>query len=194
RQHTRAVAHHERVAGERAAVAAAQDRHRLSRLHQQLGDPRDDRRLSAAAEVADADDRTREPLSRQETAAVGLGPQRRDAAERAPQQAPHASSGASASAVRLTAPRLRPTRPRARSPSPRRRGSSSMSAPTSRPSSSAEATCTIALSERKASAISWKFSMCGPTSTGLPATAGSRMLWPPEGTRLPPTNTTLASA
>ena len=45
---------------------------------------------------------------------------------------------------------------------------------------------------RNASAISAKFSMCGPKTIGLPCTAGSRMLCPPAGTRLPPTNTAVA--
>jgi hypothetical protein len=33
---------------------------------------------------------------------------------------------------------------------------------------------------RKSSAMAWKFSMCGPVITGLPNSAGSRMLWPPR--------------
>ena len=45
---------------------------------------------------------------------------------------------------------------------------------------------------RNASAISAKLSMCGPKITGRPCTAGSRMLCPPAGTRLPPTKTAVA--
>ena len=54
------------------------------------------------------------------------------------------------------------------------------------PRSSARATWTSASAARNSSAISWKFSMWGPTTTARPASAGSSTLWPPVGTRLPP--------
>mgnify|MGYP000382228273 CR=1 FL=1 len=42
----------------------------------------------------------------------------------------------------------------------------------------------------KSAYVSLKLNMCEPTMMALPCAAGSRMLWPPCGTRLPPTKTT----
>src|SRR5436305_1215926 len=54
------------------------------------------------------------------------------------------------------------------------------------------ATCTTAPASAKSATICRKFSVCGPTMMGRAKAAGSMMLWPPRGTRLPPTKTTLA--
>ena len=44
----------------------------------------------------------------------------------------------------------------------------------------------------RSSATSAILNVCGPTMTGLPSAAGSSRLWPPTGTRLPPTKATSA--
>src|SRR5436853_1979301 len=59
-------------------------------------------------------------------------------------------------------------------------------------SSPVAGTCTMASASTKSATICRKFSVCGPTIIARAKTAGSMMLWPPRGTRLPPTKTTLA--
>ena len=90
------------------------------------------------------------------------------------------------------APRLASTSARAAAPSRARRTGSVISASSASSSSRSDCTWTAAPLVRNASAISSKFCMCGPKTIGLPKSAGSRMLWPPVGTRLPPTNTAVA--
>src|SRR5262249_39654826 len=190
----RAVAHHERVAAESSPVAAAEDGHGKAVVAEDRGHAGDDRRLAASshAQVAHADDGTGEPRAAEHPPAVCTLPKGSPGAEERSQQSPHAPRPRSRSSVPMSAPRFLSTRPRALAPRAFRRGSSVRRSATACPSVSASGTWRSAPSARNCCSISRKFSMCGPTITGLPAPAGSRMLWPPEGTRLPPTNTTVA--
>ena len=99
------------------------------------------------------------------------------------------SSSAMTARVFVFAPRLASTSARAAAPSRARRTGSVTSASSVVLSSRSVWTWTAASLARNAAAISLKFCMCGPNTIGLPKTAGSRMLWPPWSTRLPPTNT-----
>ena len=60
-------------------------------------------------------------------------------------------------------------------------------------SSAAVRISTHAPAARKSSAMARKFSMCGPITTGFENSAGSRILWPPRSTSVPPMKTTSAT-
>lgn len=61
-------------------------------------------------------------------------------------------------------------------------------------SPSASSTSRNAPASRIIAVMSRKLKTCGPMITGLPSAAGSSGLWPPVGTRLPPTNALSARA
>src|ERR1700704_1401723 len=91
--------------------------------------------------------------------------------------------------ARSVAPRLSSTKARAESPIFRMRSGSRKNSIHATPASSGLSTCTAAPADTKRAAISEKFSIEGPNTGILPKAAGSRILWPPDGTREPPTNT-----
>src|SRR5262245_26228853 len=82
---------------------------------------------------------------------------------------------------------------RARRPISSAAAGSASSRPSAAASSSVESTRTPPPAARMRSTVSAIVAVCGPTSTGRAARAGSRTLWPPAGTRLPPTKVAVPS-
>src|SRR2546426_7702724 len=205
-----------------AAVAATDDRGPVPEVGQRLDGDLHRRRLAGAADdqVADGNDGYRErarledaarvePLARAEETTVSLarGAEEPRRALREPLlPAPKAARAAVlhrwspgtrkrliSSSVSRTAPRCDAAASYAASPSLALRPASERSRASSRPSSPASRTTTAAPAASRSAADSRKFSVCGPMSTGFRRRAGSSMLWPPKGTRLPPTKTTSAT-
>ena len=114
-----------------------------------------------------------------------------------PDQGASAPAGGRTSAITASvlflAPRLASTSARAAAPNRARRTGSVSSVSSASSSSRSDCTSIAAPFVRKVSAISRKFCMYGPNRIGLPNIAGSRMLCPPWSTRLPPTNTAVAT-
>src|SRR5262245_44184783 len=82
---------------------------------------------------------------------------------------------------------------RARRPIPSAAAGSARSRSSAAASSSVEWTRTPPPAARMRSTASAIVAVCGPTSTGRAARAGSRTLWPPAGTRRPPTKVAVPS-
>src|SRR5213593_1414347 len=185
-----------------AAVAATDDRGPVPEGRERLHRDLHRRRLARAADrqVADRDhghrERARledaaliEPLARAEEATVPLA----RGAEEPPLggRKPILPSPHEPRAARL----------HTRSPGARKRPTSSSvsrTAPWREATAPYPASPVFALSpapaDSRSAADSRKFCVCGPMSTGFRLSAGSSMLWPPKGTRLPPTKTTSATA
>src|SRR5688572_1027947 len=205
-----AVAHHDDAVGvTRAAIAAAEDDGMFACRQEEPRDGSHDRGFTTAAhhEIADTDDRPGQPPHPIGMPAVPRATKSRRTSVHPAEQSQwitrkgrttdrsRPSSGtrpAITASVLSFAPRFASTRARAAAPRRARRTGSPMRPRIADSSSLFDRTCSAASLARNASAISAKFSMCGPNTIGLPKTAGSRMLWPPARTRLPPTNTTVA--
>ena len=174
------------------SVAAAQNGRPLAGVDEQPRDERDDRRLAAPAhrEVADADDGDgRVPQSacrgrsRPDAMHCGKQPVPLDTPERPDDAAAAGRRQQVGDGVRACAAWRRGWPRRARAPRRRAararpdRRSAARSSPAAPPASAHLHGRLVAAGT--SSAISAKFSMCGPNTIGLPCTAGSRMLCPP---------------
>ena len=105
---------------------------------------------------------------------------------------PSANARQISSAMPAATPRFAIARPRARQPIAFARDESFSSRATAPPSCPASSIRSSAPALSNSAAISAKFSMCGPTITGRPKYAGSRMLCPPRCASVPPMKTTSA--
>src|SRR5215510_8946947 len=210
-KHSRAVRHNRRAGtGMPSPISSRENRRPLPRRRQQPRDVLDERRLAAAADgkIAHADDRPREPAPTIGMTRIPAAPTGgRRTVNRAqctnqctsrnglttPPEPAGGSRSASTASVLSFAPRLASTSARAAAPR-RARCTGSRTIDRIAASSSRSLSTWIAASLfTNVSAISRKFRMYGPKTIGLPKIAGSRMLWPPWSTRLPPTNTAVAS-
>ena len=104
------------------------------------------------------------------------------------------SSGSISSRSLASAPRLLSTHSRPCAPMVARAAGSASSSLTRARSPAASRTTSAAPRAISSRAMSAPLKVLGPVSTGTPSAAGSSRLWPPTGTRLPPTNATSAAA
>src|SRR5580698_899105 len=190
------------------SIAARQDVEFYAAHLQQFSEKQYKRRFAGAAhrQIADADNRTCqfswferapfiEPISQANACAVDGGQGIHDVARAPLPGAPRfevvagagRSSPSRASAVLLVAPTCECNVSVARWPSAARVAGLEISSKKTAEISASPATRT-ASRLWKSPTMSRKFSVCGPTTIGTPYCAGSIMLCPPRGSRLPPTN------
>ena len=96
--------------------------------------------------------------------------------------------------MRAVAPRLASTTARPAAPAVRAASGSASQASTAAASASPSSTTRAAPASISSAYTSSKLCTAGPVSTGTLQAAASRGLWPPVGTREPPTKATSATA
>src|SRR5258708_25171954 len=190
---------HEDLSGT-APVSAGQNIEENAALFQQTTQRDHKRRLTAAAHgnISYTDNGTRQFSDRKELSVVEPVSDRHSSAEHCRKRIHRAAvsfgrKGRSASRVRAVAPVCWRNNSLARFPSDSRRAGS----PSNWSSSGASVSWVTTVSPLPSSnirTISRKLLVCGPVMTATPCCAGSRILCPPTGTRLPPTNATSATA
>ena len=191
-----------------ATIAAGENADAFAFGEQSLRDPKDHRRLAGPAdgEIADADDEAIRACAAREDPVVGVGTKTDDhfvGQRERPEQGVaefHAGSsgirkqGGDALEARSVAPRLRSQSSRATlSHALRKLCLSSINCTQTFPSCGPLVTWIPALAARNWFGHVAKIFHGGPNTGGFENQAGSRMLWPPEGTSEPPTKTASAS-